>query len=33
MIQPMKVVRNEKEGKDVLVVYSLGNFISNVEDG
>lgn len=27
----MKVVRNEKEGKDVLVVYSLGNFISNMK--
>lgn len=31
VIQPMKVVRNEKEGKDVLVVYSLGNFISNMK--
>lgn len=30
VIQPMKVVRNEKENKDVLVVYSLGNFISNM---
>lgn len=30
VIQPMKVVRNEKEDKDVLVVYSLGNFISNM---
>ena len=27
----MKVVRNEKEDKDVLVVYSLGNFISNMK--
>lgn len=27
----MKVVRNEKEGKDVLVVYSLGNLISNMK--
>lgn len=33
VIQPMKVVRNEKEGKDVLVVYSLGNFISNMKTG
>ena len=31
VIQPMKVVRNEKEDKDVLVVYSLGNFISNMK--
>lgn len=31
VIQPMKVVRNEKEGKDALVVYSLGNFISNMK--
>lgn len=30
VVQPMKVVRNEKEDKDVLVVYSLGNFISNM---
>lgn len=30
VIQPMKVVRNEKENKDVLVVYSLGNLISNM---
>lgn len=30
VIQPMKVVRNEKEDKDVLLVYSLGNFISNM---
>lgn len=33
VIQPMKVVRNEREGKDVLVVYSLGNFISNMKTG
>lgn len=33
VIQPMKVVRNEKEGKDALVVYSLGNFISNMKTG
>lgn len=31
VIQPFEVVRNEKEGKDVLVVYSLGNFISNMK--
>lgn len=31
VIQPMKVVRNEKEGKDVLLVYSLGNLISNMK--
>ncbi len=31
VIQPMKIVRNEKENKDVLVVYSLGNFISNMK--
>lgn len=30
VIQPMKVVHNAKEDKDVLVVYSLGNFISNM---
>lgn len=33
VIQPMKVVRNEKENKDVLIVYSLGNFISNMKTG
>ena len=33
VIQPMKVVRNENENKDVLVVYSLGNFISNMKTG
>ncbi len=31
VIQPMKIVRNEKEDKDVLIVYSLGNFISNMK--
>lgn len=31
VIQPMKVVRNEREDKDVLLVYSLGNFISNMK--
>lgn len=30
VIQPMKVVHNDKEDKDVLIVYSLGNFISNM---
>lgn len=30
VIQPMKVVHNDKENKDVLVVYSLGNLISNM---
>ena len=30
VVQPMKVEKNEKDGKDVLVVYSLGNFISNM---
>lgn len=31
VVQPMKILRNEKENKDVLVVYSLGNFISNMK--
>lgn len=31
VIQPMKVVRNESENKDVLVIYSLGNLISNMK--
>ena len=31
VVQPMKVVHNDKEDKDVLVVYSLGNFISNMK--
>lgn len=31
VIQPMEIVRNEKENKDVLIVYSLGNFISNMK--
>ena len=31
VIQPMEVVRNEAEDKDVLVVYSLGNLISNMK--
>lgn len=33
VIQPMAVMRNEREGKDVLVVYSLGNLISNMKTG
>ncbi|MFI3240743.1 MAG: CapA family protein, partial [Bacteroidales bacterium] len=32
VVQPMEIVRNEKFDKDVLVVYSLGNFISNQKD-
>lgn len=31
VIQPMKIVHNAKEGKDVLIVFSLGNFISNMK--
>lgn len=31
VVQPMRVHHNEKENKDVLVVYSLGNFISNMK--
>ncbi len=30
VVQPMTVVHNDREDKDVLVVYSLGNFISNM---
>lgn len=30
VIQPMKIVINEKTGKRVPVIYSLGNFISNM---
>lgn len=30
VVQPMKTVHDEKTGKDVLIVYSLGNFISNM---
>lgn len=33
VIQPMKMVRDEKRGKTVPVVYSLGNFISNMKTG
>lgn len=31
VIQPMEVRHNEATGRDVLVVYSLGNFISNMK--
>lgn len=31
VVQPMKVIHNEKDDKDVLIVYSLGNFISNMK--
>lgn len=31
VVQPMKMVSNERENKDVPVVYSLGNFISNMK--
>lgn len=31
VIQPMEIVRNEKDNKNILVVYSLGNFISNMK--
>lgn len=30
VVQPMEIVHNDKEDKDVLLVYSLGNFISNM---
>lgn len=33
VIQPMKMVRDENRGQDVPVVYSLGNFISNMKTG
>lgn len=33
VIQPMKVIHNARNNKDVLVVYSLGNFISNMKTG
>lgn len=33
VIQPMKMVRDEKRCQDVPVVYSLGNFISNMKTG
>lgn len=31
VIQPMEMVRNTKTGRDALLVYSLGNFISNMK--
>lgn len=31
VIQPMSILHNDKENKNVLVVYSLGNFISNMK--
>lgn len=31
VVQPIKVMRDELRGKDVPVVYSLGNFISNMK--
>ncbi|MCH5238971.1 MAG: CapA family protein [Muribaculaceae bacterium] len=31
VVQPMKILKNEKTGKETLVVYSLGNFISNMK--
>ncbi|MDE6023688.1 MAG: CapA family protein, partial [Muribaculaceae bacterium] len=33
VIQPMKMVHDEKRKQDVPVVYSLGNFISNMKTG
>lgn len=33
VIQPMKMVRDEMRSQDVPVVYSLGNFISNMKTG
>ena len=33
VVQPMKMVRDEKRGQDVPVVYSLGNLISNMKTG
>lgn len=32
VVQPMQVLHNAKENKDVLVAYSLGNFLSNQND-
>lgn len=32
VIEPMEIVHSEKYDKDVLLVYSLGNFISNQND-
>lgn len=31
VVQPMKIVHNDSLNKDVLIVYSLGNFISNMK--
>lgn len=31
VIQPMEIRHNQKENKDVLIVYSLGNLISNMK--
>ena len=31
VVQPMEIRHNEKEDKNVLIVYSLGNFISNMK--
>ena len=31
VVQPMKMIHNEKEDKDVFIIYSLGNFISNMK--
>ena len=33
VIQPMKMIRDEKRQQDVPVIYSLGNFISNMKTG
>ncbi len=33
VIQPMRMVRDEKRNQDVPVVFSLGNFISNMKTG
>lgn len=31
VVQPIEIVHNDREDKDVLIVYSLGNFISNMK--
>lgn len=33
VIQPMQIVKNPTTGRDALIVYSLGNFISNMKTG
>ena len=33
VIQPMKMIRDEKRQQDVPVIYSLGNLISNMKTG